>query len=91
MKMIQDLKNRIALALAGHAVMCKHSDLISSKIIYEAEFEAEAEDDGYGYDLISIEDKNSNLKIDNYFRLGKKQFLSIGKKYKVTLKIEEVE
>ena len=64
---------------------------VKMKEIYKKEFETESIDDGYGYEAVHIEDHESTLIVSNYTDVNGELFLVAGKKYKVTLKIEEVE
>jgi len=69
---------------------CPKVDRHEPKIIYDAEFEAEAEDDGYGYPCLWLSDPDEKINVV-YNYINKSLYIKTGKKYKVTLKIEEVE
>jgi len=64
--------------------------VITNKVIYETEFESIVKEDRDDGDLW-LSDKNSFFRVvDEVWHTGG-QTLKLGKKYKVTLKIEEVE
>ena len=66
------------------------NNIISNKVIYEAEFKSTVDED-YDTGSLILSDNNSYFRIIDDVWDGDAQTLGRDKKYKVTLKIEEVE